>query len=890
MAKFISSKLLLRRFYQAFFVLINILVFGQTHTHFENITVNDGLPSNYIFSLSQDKKGIIWGGTDKGLIKYENGKWHTFTTDEGLPGNYVNQIFSDKNDGFLLYMSEYGVYYFDIHEEKILKKLPYFKRKSPLYFGYADIDSDYVLIKEKAKYKPNYYAFNIKTKQTVKVDSIHENQKDYISLKGKKLSGINVFNNNKEITYGKSKYKIIDGRGLLLIDENNRHVLISEQNGLETTYLSGFLINNEGDLLIPTMGQGILLLHKTNYKITYKIDNLDVTDIVYKAPYYYLLSNDYIYTVSENAITDRRYIEKGMLSLFIDGDYLYSGAFRSINRINLNNNSLQSTELLPFGLGVSTFFKNGKDIYFSTYGQGIIKLDNKLDQRLQNFPFDNIEKTFVLSNGFAMTSYQSGVYFTDKNFKVQKFLNKSNGLRSNFVTHVFEDGKRVWIGMKNNLAYLEDNKLYQFQNNSQLANAGMILSIFRDKSKTLWIIGEYGIYKMVKNDLLNVASLNILNDTNKRITKSIYIPEKNYLLVTTRNELSAIDLGLLMVHDELSVPEFVGAEVDGKKIVRNENRLTVPDNYRTFELIFESVDNTLLSKNRLQYRLNDGEWTNFSNANKQRFSRLNYGKYLLKVRSQSESGKVINYPNDIRFRILPPIYLRWWFVSLFLALIALTAWLVSNKITSDKYNRKMQEILVEENLVKERKRISRDLHDNIGAYTTSLISKIDALKEEHIGSDKELRDLSENAQNILTLLRQTIWVLGSKNTSVENYFDSMKNYAIKYFSSYPNIKLEINEDINDNFAIESTKAVSMFRILQEALQNVVKHSEASSVQLLLKANKNIMIEIKDNGKGFDVNAPSSGFGILNMKERSKESEINIEINSGNEGTSIKLLG
>lgn len=185
MAKFISSKLLLRRFYQAFFVLINILVFGQTHTHFENITVNDGLPSNYIFSLSQDKKGIIWGGTDKGLIKYENGKWHTFTTDEGLPGNYVNQIFSDKNDGFLLYMSEYGVYYFDIHEEKILKKLPYFKRKSPLYFGYADIDSDYVLIKEKAKDKPNYYAFNIKTKQTVKVDSIHENQKDYISLKGK---------------------------------------------------------------------------------------------------------------------------------------------------------------------------------------------------------------------------------------------------------------------------------------------------------------------------------------------------------------------------------------------------------------------------------------------------------------------------------------------------------------------------------------------------------------------------------------------------------------------------------------------------------------------------------------------------------------------------------
>lgn len=63
------------------------------------------MPTNYIFQLEHDETGKIWGGTDKGLIKYENGKWHSLITDDGLPGNYVNKVLSDKKGGLLLYFS-----------------------------------------------------------------------------------------------------------------------------------------------------------------------------------------------------------------------------------------------------------------------------------------------------------------------------------------------------------------------------------------------------------------------------------------------------------------------------------------------------------------------------------------------------------------------------------------------------------------------------------------------------------------------------------------------------------------------------------------------------------------------------------------------------------------
>lgn len=872
-------------------ILSGCLFQAQSHTHFENITVNEGLPSNYIFMLVEDERGILWGGTDKGLIKYENGKWDSFTTDEGLPGNYVSRIFSDRNGGMLLYFSEKGLYYFDTKQQKLNKRIYPFEPRSKMLFGYADIDKDYILLKSNVrKMDDGYYVFNVKDKMSYKGDLKVEKNDSIVYLNGKKISSVNVFPNDDKINFMGQNFEIKYGQGLELTTKNGRKILIDEREGLPSRLLSGFVRTRSGDLLISTMGSGILLLHQANYKTMYKVENLDVRDICYKGPYYYLLSNDHLLTVSDGKLERTNFVGAGSLKVYAEEDFLYIGAFDKITKLDKNYREVEVKQLLPTGLGVSTFFKKDKDLYFSTYGRGFVKLSGNLQERYSKYPIINIEETFKIKNGYAAVSYQSGFMTVDKELNFINHYTKASGLPSNFVSYIFEDGNRIWIGMRNHLAYLENGKFTEFKKDSQISQAGIILNIFRDKKNHLWVISEFGIFRLINNELMNVGSLNILNDVNKRISSSIYNPEKNHLMVTTKNEISIIDLNPLVIHDDLTEPKFVQASYDNSVFRDEDHSFLIPNSYRHMEFTFESVDNTLLSKNILQYSLDGSPWTDFTHGNKLRFSNLVYGKYDMKVRSLSESGRVLEYPEVIKFKILGPIYLRWWFITLILGMMLLSAWLVINKISTDRYNKKIQEITVQEKIESERKRISRDLHDNIGAYTTSLISKIDDIKSEPEDiNPKKLTDLSENAQNILMLLRQTIWILGSKNTTAENYFDNVKNYAVKFFSSYPDIKLEITEEIDENIEIDSGKGVSMFRVMQEAMQNIVKHANATKVKILLRADKKIFSEITDNGIGFDPEEKNTGFGIINMRERCAENDCELILTSGNGGTTVQLF-
>lgn len=111
--------MLKNRIYKLLFLLLIFLqwkVSAQHASYLETITEKEGLPSNYIFSITQDDTGVMWLGTDKGLVKYDNHKYTVYDSDSGLPGNYVNVVQSLGGKGLLLEISEKGKYYFDIHK------------------------------------------------------------------------------------------------------------------------------------------------------------------------------------------------------------------------------------------------------------------------------------------------------------------------------------------------------------------------------------------------------------------------------------------------------------------------------------------------------------------------------------------------------------------------------------------------------------------------------------------------------------------------------------------------------------------------------------------------------------------------------------------------------
>ncbi len=190
-----------------------------------------------------------------------------------------------------------------------------------------------------------------------------------------------------------------------------------------------------------------------------------------------------------------------------------------------------------------------------------------------------------------------------------------------------------------------------------------------------------------------------------------------------------------------------------------------------------------------------------------------------------------------------------------------------------------------QNLEKERGRIARDLHDNLGAELTLLTSKIDieAFKNQETTLGQTLDEISEISKNANHQLRETIWSIHKSTISsqellekIKLYFDRIKNSA--------SIELKVTNHSSTN-SFSPAMGLNIFRICQEALNNAVKYADASIFSIELDTDR---LEIMDNGNGFNLQTVRRGYGLNNMEERAKETEGKLTINSDNNGTQIIL--
>ena len=199
----------------------------------------------------------------------------------------------------------------------------------------------------------------------------------------------------------------------------------------------------------------------------------------------------------------------------------------------------------------------------------------------------------------------------------------------------------------------------------------------------------------------------------------------------------------------------------------------------------------------------------------------------------------------------------------------------------------------------ERARLAADLHDGIGQTLGSLKVRVETiLKKATLSNGKvdveQLKDLitvtktaMEEVRNISMDLRPA--TLGSLGLIV-----TINWLCREFMSTYNDIGVEVRTEIQENEIPESLK-IPIFRILQEALNNVAKHSEAHSVQVYLGLKDgHITLAIKDNGRGVDLNSvfPTKdgkrGFGIPSMKQRTEYSGGSFSLDSEEgRGTSVQ---
>jgi signal transduction histidine kinase len=188
-------------------------------------------------------------------------------------------------------------------------------------------------------------------------------------------------------------------------------------------------------------------------------------------------------------------------------------------------------------------------------------------------------------------------------------------------------------------------------------------------------------------------------------------------------------------------------------------------------------------------------------------------------------------------------------------------------------------------LQEQRNRISSDLHDNIGAQLTFIISSLNTLKYVNLGKEKlgeKLDQISNFTTETINELRDTIWAMNKEVITIQDLYGRLAGLIQKARESCPEIQfdLHIDEKIPEQVNLNSLEGVNIYRIAQEALNNAIKHAQASRVEIFvsLESEYQISLSVMDNGKGFGSQT-LQGNGMNTMRNRAERIGKELLVNS-----------
>ncbi|WP_148358584.1 sensor histidine kinase [Peribacillus simplex] len=184
----------------------------------------------------------------------------------------------------------------------------------------------------------------------------------------------------------------------------------------------------------------------------------------------------------------------------------------------------------------------------------------------------------------------------------------------------------------------------------------------------------------------------------------------------------------------------------------------------------------------------------------------------------------------------------------------------------------------------ERKRISRELHDDIGQNLYSHLITINRLQTE---MDHPLLDqMQDEATEIIEALRQLSWELRPSVLDDLGLFPAIRSLLVQ-FSEHHHIKVHFECYLNCR--LNTNKEITIYRIIQEALTNIRKYAQTEEATVTIwEIEKEVRVEIEDKGKGFDIEKVTRGVGLFSMEERARASGGNLILHSS-EGKGTKVI-
>ena len=911
-----------------------------------------GFATNRCYALFEDKDGTLWIGTEEGsLMRYRNGVFSTFTTADGLPKGVVDRIQTDSS-GHLLVTTWNGtvrwqdgrfVPYLQGDSSKNLKV--YVGRSGALWrWDEAGLhrSKDGTLSSYNIPLKPSRPDYIV----------LYETRNgDFWGKQG--TEALFRISNGVITRYAQPHTSSVSIENLWTMLEDRQGNLwfgtykngmlrykdgeftnYATANGLSSNSIRSLFEDREGTLWIGTYDRGLNRLTKQFISTLSTADGL-IGDNVY--PIYedrtgeiWLGTYSGLSRFSAHRFTN--YNQKhGLLHTAVQAltsDHtgkIWVGTSGGLYSF-AEGKFTAHPELMPV-VPVQVIEQDKTNALWVGTERGLLRIqgDNKVLYTTQDgLPADNITVLREDRQGALwIGTYEGLTRLKDGRFTV---YTTKEGLHSNRVRSLYEDSDGVlWIGTYDGgLSRLNNGRFTNYTMDQGLFNNG-VFQILEDQRGNFWISSNRGVYRVRKRQLNDFAEgkiagiesiaygaqdglLNI--ECNGGRQPAGIKTRDGKLWFPTQQGVIIIDPEAVPFNPQPPPVLIEGVTIDRANMAfapggQGGADVRVLPGQANLEISYTGLSFTKPEQVRFKYKLTgqDADWIEAGTRRTANYSYLRPGAYEFIVLAANSDGVWNNTGARLRVVVVPAFYQTWWFRLLGLLSIAGVIGLVfKQRLNQANRARQAQEAFSRrliDSQEQERKRIAAELHDGLGQSLA--IIKNRALHsliapDDHDRALEQIEEIAEAATQAILETRDIAYNLRPFHIDQLGLTAALETMIER--AAYDDLHFTTDLDLIDG-GLTPEQEINFYRIVQECLNNIIKHAEATQASVIIKQREGMIdLTIEDNGRGFTLDsrresANGSGFGLLGLTERARILDGSLAITSApGKGTQIhfKMAG
>ena len=509
--------------------------------------------------------------------------------------------------------------------------------------------------------------------------------------------------------------------------------------------------------------------------------------------------------------------------------------------------------------------------------------------------------------------------FRLKNGALKQFR-RSDGLPSNFVRCLREDeNSALWVGTSEGLARLRENRFAVLRETQGLPD-NVICDIEDDEHGYFWMSSYNGIFRASQSELCQCAEGQIPAVHCLALSAGDGLPSLEATGVGCRSADGKLWFptcrGLVAIDPQgartnLLVPPVLieALFVDNQRLTNLDTAtpLRIPPGNHRFEFEYTGLSFAAPEKVRFRHRLErlTADWSDAGPGRTAEFPYIPPGDYTFRVIACNNDGVWNEQGASLSFTVLPHFWQTAWFDFSGGLATVLAASAVVWFETRRGMRRKLEILERQRAIERERTRIAKDIHDDLGASLTriNLLSQsVRRTLDSHPQTEKNLDQICTTARQLTRAMDEIVWAVDPQHDTL----DSLADYLAKLIHEVlrdSGIRCRLDFPLHlPAWSLTAEVRHNLFLAFKEALHNIVKHSGASEVQVAFASEASAFtLKVVDNGCGFHAAAsrpvalidgehPPRRNGLTNMQQRLEEIGGRCEIQSKlGQGTQVTFF-